>query len=137
MRKLFAALAAVCLFVSPLTAQHQGRGGEINSNVAVVHLTLVVPESESMSVVPQDPTQPAGPSNPYAVTVSWNLEPKHTPKRIEVVYNGRSFEPQCVNDDGVTTDCRSDFYHAQQSVQITIPFGVSKDGYQNFELRIV
>jgi hypothetical protein len=30
MRKLLAALAVVCLFVCPLTAQHQGRGGEIS-----------------------------------------------------------------------------------------------------------
>lgn len=138
MRKIFALLASLCLFVSMAIAspaQHQHEGGL--SAQTSVRLTLVVPETESMTVVPQNPDLPASATNPYVATVKWNLENAHTPASVVVAYAGNEYQPQCENDDHVVTNCRPDTYSALQTVQIVIPWHqLSPNSIQNFELRI-
>lgn len=109
----------------------------MHSNVASTYLTLVVPESEGMSVSTQDPTLPASATNLYVATVNWNLEKAHTPTSIAVLYDGEEFQPQCRNDDDVVTNCRPDTYSAQQTVEIVIPWHEpNPDSWPNFELQI-
>jgi hypothetical protein len=68
MRGFRAAILAALLFLPTLSVPQVRTSATVS-----VRVTLVIQESETMTVVPADPSQPPSLYNPWIATVSYNL----------------------------------------------------------------